>query len=797
MNQQIVEEIISHFGRTGEKQRPRIRKFHGEILYRKFERNERIITGDELNRPKDYIDRMISYSRGFLEYINEEAVEVKITELFFEQMRKWFKQYSPVDELEVVDANLEEQGIILQDDKITFDNKLTFAKFQKLVTDEAESLNDPRTWVFSDKNVTVFDYLDFSLKDSSLFSSQIFVLKFYVLRKIDDVAFITSRFVHCPRCKANYAISASMTEYQTTYKCENMVGEKPCNTSLKKFPARKMLPTYIYEISVEVRGGEGIEFREFFLESFIDLAPGFYSGMVFGRTETKTNSFYFLCLTAKTEKTKTPFLLETGYFKHKFLDLVDCVIKHIKNVGFVIDPHKARLVYYIETLKRINLIVNKDMNIDHSLYFGAPGIGKTYSLNLLHHIFYSNAGFITGPRFSLAGLTGGQKDVYYQDTSKKKNVPGLFSSQAFLFDEINNEQFLGNDNAINLFKSSALAASGTSSVVGGKEFRRVALIAGTANYDMNHLRHYENKIKLIYNRDKKKTGIPAEQSELNAMDSLMNGDKGINLDEFDFYADMRDYGAEVDRGLKLAIIKVREDGKHFLTNFPNPLMERFYWTVLVHPKYDKEMVMGGDVDVHAFMKARNSKYSQRELLSQLFVSDFDDIINTHIAETRSKFDNDKELEARWNDQVNDFLRQMNKQYKSFYSKFNRVPQVHIYTLYTLSLINGETELSQETKRIYERLISLLHHPISIEDFHNPSFYEYRYVGESKEDLLEIVKQHENEDLRKYLDFDRKIIIKIFVRLENENRVIKTGDYSYKLGIVPTFEVPNNVEASVE
>ena len=85
--------------------------------------------------------------------------------------------------------------------------------------------------------------------------------------------------------------------------------------------------------------------------------------------------------------------------------------------------------------------------------------------------------------------------------AKKKNVPGLFSNQAIMFDEINNAQFLSDDKATNLFKSVALSSSGTSSTVGGKEFPRTALISGTANYDINHLKHYGNKIKKLYSNE--------------------------------------------------------------------------------------------------------------------------------------------------------------------------------------------------------------------------------------------------------------------------------------------------------
>ena len=788
MNPQIIEELMSHFGRTGAKKRPRIRKFHSMLLFSKFLRDERVLSGGEINRPKDYIDRMVKFSQGFLEYINEEETEIKLTETFFDQMKKWQNQYSPIDELDEEDENWAEQGILVDGDSISFDGRLIYSKFQKLVSDEEESINDPLSWHFNDQNIHSYDFIDFSDKNSAPFASHLFLLKFYVLRKIDEVAFVTSRFVHCPKCKANYVIPASKTEYQATYKCENQVGDKQCNTSLKKFPARKMIPTYIYEISVEVKSKEGTEFKEFYLESFIELSPGFFTGMLFGRTEAKSNSFYFLCLTAKQEKTKTPFELKIET-NHAIFGVVDSVVNHIKKIGFVIDEEKAGIVFYIETLKKLILVVNKEVNLDHSLYFGAPGIGKTYALNLLHKVFYSNSGFISGPRFSLPGLTGGQKEIFYQDTSKKKSVPGLFSCPAFIFDEINNDSFVKDDKAVNLFKSAALAASGTSSVIGGKEFRRTSLVAGTANYDTDYLRHYENKIKKIYNRDLKKA-VLTDQTDFITSSLVGEPEKEIP-DSFDFYAPIKDFEPGVPKDLKHAVLKVRDDGANYLTGFPKPLMERFYWTVLVHPKHDREFLSKKKIDVLGHLESRHSLYSQREFLAQLFVSDFDDQIKERMAETQELF-KDKEVETKWSAQVNEFLELISSKYREFFSMFHRINQVHVFALYSLSLINGETELSYSTRRIYERLVSLLHTPINIEEFHQPDFINYRYLGESRGEMLELMKRYPGEDLRRFVDFDRKLVRTTLVSLENTNRIKKIDEFNYELIVDAKPEVVENV-----
>lgn len=790
ISQQIIEEIINHFGRTGSKNRPRLRKFHAELLLSKFLNQERVLSAKELGRPIDYINRIVKYSKGYLSVINEEAGEVKIEDSFFIRMEGWSRQYSDIEELDHSDENLLEQGIIITDDGVSFDGKLTYSRFYKVISDEGESMNNPEHWVFNGKNIETADQINFSKKDSPMFGSRLFNLKFYVLRKIDEVAFVTSRFVHCPSCGANYVIPAAKIDFLQTYKCEKMVGDKPCKTTLKKFPARKMIPTYIYEIGVEVQGKESTEFKEFFLESFTELMPGFFTGMCFGRTEQKSNSFYFTCLTAKEEKAKHEFeILDNGH-EHQFFNLVDSVTNHIQKVGFVIDPQKARLPVLIETIKKLTVTVNKEINLDHSLYFGAPGIGKTYALTMLHHLFYSNSGFISGPRFTLAGLTGGQKEIYYQDMSKKKNVPGLFSNQAFVFDEINNAQFLSDDKAINLFKSVALASSGTSTTVGGKEFPRSALISATANYDINYLKHYENKIKKIYAGERKTVeNIPEQKLFISTVSEI--GDNQLEVPtDFDFYSPLKRYGMQVDKALKTAVLKVRDESVNYLTNFPKPLMERWYWAVLVHPKYDKAFQKQKKINVNEFLSARKSQYSNRELISQLFVPGLDRMLIMGMKETIELF-NDESVEKAWSKQAQEFLLLMSDKYLEFFSMFNRISQVHVFILYSLSLLNKETNLSFATKRVFEKMISLQHTPIELNEFHDPNFETYKYIGETKATALNIIKKYGPDNLANHLDTTRKRVRTILAELETNHKIINLGEGKYRINLEKRFEEVRN------
>ncbi len=775
INQQIVELLVDHFGRTGGGKRPRIRKFHVEILYMKYINQERVLKSSELDRPKDYVDRMVKYSHGFLEYINEEAGEILLTDLFLATMMKWHKQFNKNEELSSDEEVLKEQGIEISEDDLIFDHNLNYSKFYKVISDESEGLNDPKIWKFDEKSIPIYESIDFGDKDNEIFSSKLIAMKFYVLRKIDEVAFVTSRFVHCPNCNSNYVVAASKIDFLATYKCENMLGDKPCGTTLRKFPARKMIPTYIYEGAFWLKGNEGVELKEYFIESFFELQPGFHTGYVFGRTENKTNSFYFTCLKAYKEKTKGNFELDLNHPIHPIVGVIDSFIKFAREVGFVLDEEKARLPMYIETLKRFNLIFNKELNIDHSLYYGAPGIGKTYALSILHHAFYSNAGFISGPRFSLPGLTGGQKEVFYQDTAKKKNVPGLFSSPAFIFDEINNDTFLADDKAINLFKSVALAPSGTSSTIGGKEFPRIALVAGTANYDMEYLKHYENRVNREFLKNSKvKVDINSQENILTQM-----AEAKLKIpDNFDYFAPIGKYDATIPQELVVAVMRTRDDEDHYLTKFPKALMERFYFCVLVHPKYDKTYLRQKGIDVLSHLKTRKSAYSQRELLTLLYIGDLEEKVLNKVGPNIKAFDT-PEIEAKWSKDVEVFLTSMSIKYHNFFSMFHRIQSVHVYCLLTLTFMEDATELSYRTKRFFERIISLLHTPIEMEDFHSPDFEGYVYLGESKSEMLKWIEQNPEKDIRNYVDFDNRKSVRInLAQLETSRKIKEVEKYKY-------------------
>ena len=127
---------MNHFGRTGSNKRPRIRKFHAEILLTKFLNSEKVLNQNEIDRPVEYIRRMVKYSKGYLAFIDEEACEIKLTQAFFDKMTAWHQQYSDIEELDQSDENLLEQGIIANDKGISFDGRLTYSRFYKVISDE-------------------------------------------------------------------------------------------------------------------------------------------------------------------------------------------------------------------------------------------------------------------------------------------------------------------------------------------------------------------------------------------------------------------------------------------------------------------------------------------------------------------------------------------------------------------------------------------------------------------------------------------------------------------------------------
>jgi hypothetical protein len=130
---------------------------------------------------------------------------------------------------------------------------------------------------------------------------------------------------------------------------------------------------------------------------------------------------------------------------------------------------------------------------------------------------------------------------------------------------------------------------------------------------------------------------------------------------------------------------------------------------------------------------------------------------------------------------------MSSKYGEFFSMFNRISQVHVFILYGLSLINNEYELSTATKKIFERIISLLHTPIEMEEFHNPNFENFRYLGESKATILTIIKKFKKEDLREFLDFDNSRVKTILAELVKDRRIIRVKDFVYIFNENSKFE----------
>ena len=112
--------------------------------------------------------------------------------------------------------------------------------------------------------------------------------------------------------------------------------------------------------------------------------------------------------------------------------------------------------------------------------------------------------------------------------------------------------------------------------------------------------------------------------------------------------------------------------------------------------------------------------------------------------------------------------------------FQRQEKIHVFALYTLSIINGESDLSEQTRHLYERLISLLHRPLEIEDFHEPDFEEYVYIGERRSDILEVIEKHPDQDIGQYVNLTRKTVKKCIAKLENDNNIIRSAPNKYSI-----------------
>ena len=105
-------------------------------------------------------------------------------------------------------------------------------------------------------------------------------------------------------------------------------------------------------------------------------------------------------------------------------------------------------------------------------------------------------------------------------------------------------------------------------------------------------------------------------------------------------------------------------------------MERFYYSVLVHPKYDKAFLRQNKIDVSGHLRSRHSQYGQREMMGQLFVPGLAEIIYANSQETLKAFQ-DPTIEKAWSKQVEEYLKLLSSKYVEFFSMFHRINQVHV------------------------------------------------------------------------------------------------------------------------
>ena len=187
---EITEEIVKCFGFTSGG-RPRIRKYQAELFYNKCKFQETTITVGEFERDVEFVKRLVKFSNGYLEWVDDENTIVEMQKSFLDFLQRIEIKHDEHQELEHKEEDLQNKGINFIDDKVRFDGQLNYSKFFNIVSDEEERLNDPKIWIYSEQDLEKYTKIDFTNKDSPLFNSLLCVLKVQVLRKIDDISFQT------------------------------------------------------------------------------------------------------------------------------------------------------------------------------------------------------------------------------------------------------------------------------------------------------------------------------------------------------------------------------------------------------------------------------------------------------------------------------------------------------------------------------------------------------------------------------------------------------------------------------
>ena len=245
---------------------------------------------------------------------------------------------------------------------------------------------------------------------------------------------------------------------------------------------------YVYKFRIKKKDGSFDKDLEY-LETFTpNLVPGIYEVIGYAQTGKHLKISYFEGYYFKLLDSNTMTNLVYHNDKHKFFQLYNFFINHIKSKNFNIEKGRSDGIVWMETLMTIVQFSGYDKKrMCHSLYAGFQDVGKSYITQLFGKIKFTQVKTLTSQRFSVPGLFGAaNRDIELPNERKiGQAIHGDFSGDLVIFEELGsavvdpNSEFHKN---IDMLKHALFNSEIDNSKVNGTTSSRTAYAKFIMNY---------------------------------------------------------------------------------------------------------------------------------------------------------------------------------------------------------------------------------------------------------------------------------------------------------------------------
>lgn len=526
----------------------------------------------------------------------------------------------------------------------------------------------------------------------------------------DDDLFTYLYCFQCPQC--NNLVKIKYEDYKNIglnmkcYMCIKEGYDKNEAYTIKKENIKELNSKTLYHYSASIGDKE-----DYHIVSFNKLHNQKYElrgYLSFGKHMKK---LFFLNINARPLESPAFVYIKKDY-SHNFLNLVDTFYYMIENSGISINKKlgKTAIMFYLISELPYHFGYD-DLRIMHLHIFGPQSVGKSFLMEVLSSMFYSNYIVSSGSKLITdAGLFGAaNQDIHLPEYSIKRAVPGALAEPLFFHEEMLSSfidmQTTSEGKAfIDTYKDIVLKKYTNIIKANGGKLKRGARIINSGNYDKTYQKKIESFIKSAFNKENafnlNETTVAENQLDLGHDKKGYSEEFLKNWNDFDIDRDLNsDYYTEKQRNIIKRIKSTFENDKiEFYTGLYEELFKRFCFGIKIRFKARSKIK---DTTVNAGVELEKNKH-------KLYIHK----LGTSIADVSSK---DLEL----SDQTINYLQKMFR--KKYIFLWNIEPnfgtRYFIPILRTLMRLNNEIKLpSKDTLDILEKFLYFSCKQISLEEF---------------------------------------------------------------------------------